>query len=365
MHIALLQEAQAREAVAPARQKGSYTPRVSGSSGATREARRRGKQPRGRVRLHLSTNPSRKHASGQELRKRVPRVLHASRGSRVAATPRIRNVDFRMRRARREHRYRDRAYGEQRRARDDDRPKRACGRREVGSADRGKALQQRRLGRHQGRRGKSARDTRGGEQHDWQRHPQRRLVRNRGHLVAWRAEQHHADQTHEAQRGQAAGQRHREALDLAVVELVRRDDGRMEERPAPPTLRSDEVIVLDVYGSLFYAGARTLQALLPDPTGTHAPGVVLRLRGRTTFGATFFVILANYAKRISDVGGTLVLSGVGEEAAEQLRRTRVLDTPGHTQVFPATPMIGESTLAAYEEARRWLIVHRSEPPQAP
>ncbi len=160
-------------------------------------------------------------------------------------------------------------------------------------------------------------------------------------------------------------QLNREALDLKVVELVRLDDGRVEERPAPTTLRSGEVIVLDVYGSLFYAGARTLQSRLPDPTGTQAPGVVLRLRGRSTFGATFFVILAGYAKRIAEVDGTLVVSGVGEDAAEQLRRTRILDSGGHTQVFPATPVLGESTLAAYEEAQRWLIVHRNDPPQSP
>jgi SulP family sulfate permease len=160
-------------------------------------------------------------------------------------------------------------------------------------------------------------------------------------------------------------QLNREALDLAVVEIVPLDDGRMEERPAPTTLRSGEVVVLDVYGSLFYAGARTLQARLPDPTGTLAPGVVLRLRGRSAFGSTFFVILADYAKRIAEVGGTLELSGVGEDVAEQLRRTRVLDSSGHTQVFPATPVLGESTRAAYEDAQQWLIVHQSEPPHAP
>jgi SulP family sulfate permease len=160
-------------------------------------------------------------------------------------------------------------------------------------------------------------------------------------------------------------QLNREALDLAVVEMVPREDGTVEERPAPAVLRSDQVVVLDVYGSLFYAGARTLQAKLPDPTGTHQPGVVLRLRGRSTFGATFFVILANYAKRIADAGGTLVLSGVGDDAAEQLRRTRVADAGGHIHVFPATQVLGESTRAAYQDAQQWLLVHRDGPPHTP
>ena len=52
--------------------------------------------------------------------------------------------------------------------------------------------------------------------------------------------------------------------------------------------------MLDVYGSLFYAGSRTLQAHLPDPTGS-SRRVVLRLRGRTTLGATFFTVVCRYA----------------------------------------------------------------------
>ena len=75
-----------------------------------------------------------------------------------------------------------------------------------------------------------------------------------------------------------------EAMDLKVVELLPREDGRFEERRAPSTLTSDHVTILDVYGSLLYAGTRTLQARLPDPGGAEAPVVILRLRGRTSLG---------------------------------------------------------------------------------
>ena len=77
-------------------------------------------------------------------------------------------------------------------------------------------------------------------------------------------------------------QLNKDAMDLSVVELVPAGGGRLTERPAPATLPSEQVTVLDVYGSLLYAGARTLQARLPDPSGSHAPAVVLRLRGRTS-----------------------------------------------------------------------------------
>ena len=60
-------------------------------------------------------------------------------------------------------------------------------------------------------------------------------------------------------------QLNRGAMDLRVVELRKREDGRFEERPAPSSLPDRAVTVLDVYGSLLYAGARTLEARLPNP----------------------------------------------------------------------------------------------------
>src|SRR5688500_9845118 len=59
-----------------------------------------------------------------------------------------------------------------------------------------------------------------------------------------------------------------EALDLRIVELVPADSGGFVEKPAPLHLESRRVLLLDIYGSLYYAGARTLQAHLPDPDGS-------------------------------------------------------------------------------------------------
>ena len=57
------------------------------------------------------------------------------------------------------------------------------------------------------------------------------------------------------------------STDISVVELVKREDGLIEEHKAAKQLRSNKVTVLDVYGHLFYAGARTLERLLPKPGG--------------------------------------------------------------------------------------------------
>ena len=98
----------------------------------------------------------------------------------------------------------------------------------------------------------------------------------------------------------------REARDLAIVELEPTPEGDFVERPAPAQLRTDHVTLLGVYGSLYYAGARTLQADLPDPAGAHRPVVVLRLRGRIALGATAFVVLSDYAETARPGGGAPV-----------------------------------------------------------
>ena len=148
-------------------------------------------------------------------------------------------------------------------------------------------------------------------------------------------------------------QLNQEAMDLAVVELIPRDDGRFEERPPPATLTSHHVTVLDVYGSLLYAGARTLGAHLPDPAGARSPVVVLRLRRRTSLGATFVKVVADYADRLAAADGRLYLSGLEPSLTERLSRTGHLDGPVRT--FEATPIVGESTQAAYLDADAWLV----------
>lgn len=154
-------------------------------------------------------------------------------------------------------------------------------------------------------------------------------------------------------------QLNREALDLKVTELEPLPNGRFAERPGPAILPDDSVTLLDVYGSLYYAGAKTLAARLPDPAGTERPVVVLRLRGRTRLGATSFVVLDAYARRLEDAGGRLFLSGVDSALLEQMERSGRVDTKGAVQVFPATELIGESSDLAYAEAQSWLAAQRA------
>jgi SulP family sulfate permease len=149
-------------------------------------------------------------------------------------------------------------------------------------------------------------------------------------------------------------QLNQEALDLRIVELVPTGTGSFVEKPAPSHLESRRVLLLDIYGSLYYAGARTLQAQLPDPDGSRSPAVVVRLRGRALLGATSYAVLSDYAARIAAVGGRLYLTGLDRELLSQVQRNRTVESAGNVRLFGATDVIGEGSLDAYHHAQKWV-----------
>jgi sulfate permease, SulP family len=154
-------------------------------------------------------------------------------------------------------------------------------------------------------------------------------------------------------------QLNQEALDLRVVQLIPRSGGSFEEEPAPDRLSSHSVTILDVYGSLFYAGARTLQARLPEVGDATEPVVVLRLRGRTMLGATAFKVFSDYSQSLRAAQGKLYLSGVDPALIEQFTHAGHVATTGPVEMVAATTNLGESSLAAYEQAETWLVEHRA------
>lgn len=153
------------------------------------------------------------------------------------------------------------------------------------------------------------------------------------------------------------------STDVSLVELVERPDGRVEERRAPQRLPSRAITVLDVYGSLFYAAARTLERRLPRPDGPR-PVLVLRLRGRPALGATAVDVLASYAERLQAVGGRLYLVGLSEGARAEMMRDERFRPAAGIEIYEATPVRGESTRQARAAAEGWLLAHPDPEPDA-
>jgi hypothetical protein len=85
--------------------------------------------------------------------------------------------------------------------------------------------------------------------------------------------------------------------------------------------------------------------------------VVLRLRGRTTLGATGLIVLAEYAERLRSAGGHLFLSGVQCDLHKQLQSTHRVDLRDAVTVVPASDTLLESTQCAFDDAEALLAVH--------
>ena len=148
-------------------------------------------------------------------------------------------------------------------------------------------------------------------------------------------------------------QLNQEAMDLRIVELVPDGEGRLREQPAPTEVRDHAVTLLDIYGSLLYAGARTLQVRLPDPAGVTRAAVVIRLRGRTQLGTTFFQVVDDYSGRLNASGGRLFLSGVDAGLLAQFIRIGGSEAE-RISALAATDVIGESSAQAYARASVWV-----------
>ena len=149
------------------------------------------------------------------------------------------------------------------------------------------------------------------------------------------------------------------AADVRVVELVRQEDGGLAEQKAPRKLTSDSVTILQVYGSLFFAGARTLARRLPEPGDAERPAVLLRLRGHTRAGATLMDVLSRYARDIEARDGQLFMAGLSPELVQQFASSRKLNL-APDELFAAQALQGESVRESYEAATAWLIRHQPD-----
>ena len=137
------------------------------------------------------------------------------------------------------------------------------------------------------------------------------------------------------------------------------EQGRMIEGPVPPELPAHEVVVLQPYGSLFFAAAPVLETQLPQATESSTGSVViLRLRGKQELGSTFIAVVRRYRAQLDAAGSRLYLAGVSDRVRRQLDATRATDELGEDAVFLATPAVHESVQAAIASAEDWVRARR-------
>ena len=66
-------------------------------------------------------------------------------------------------------------------------------------------------------------------------------------------------------------------------------------------------------------------------------------------------ILLDYAKELGEANGRLYLTGIGEDAYQQILRTGKFRRSGPIRMYEATEIRGQSTNQAHADAESWLI----------
>lgn len=131
--------------------------------------------------------------------------------------------------------------------------------------------------------------------------------------------------------------------------------GNLREVEIPATVGARDVVILQPYGSLFFASAPVFEELLPDVVDSTTDSVViLRLRGRTDLGSTFMDVLRRYAEELSGADSKLVIISADEHIHEQLAITRVTAAVGSENIYTSDEWVGATLKRAHADAREWI-----------
>ncbi|MCW3493095.1 SulP family inorganic anion transporter [Microbacterium sp. SSM24] len=129
-------------------------------------------------------------------------------------------------------------------------------------------------------------------------------------------------------------------------------DGRMRETDPPAVVPGGEVLVLQPYGSLFFASAPVFQRQLPE-VEAHSSGsvVIVRLRGTDQIGLSLVDVLRRFAEQLGEVGSSLKVVATEERVIAQLDAGGLTADIGAQNVYKGTEWIGEALRRAYADAQ--------------
>jgi SulP family sulfate permease len=147
----------------------------------------------------------------------------------------------------------------------------------------------------------------------------------------------------------------RQSTRLTTRRIVITDDGRRRETEPPDVVPPGEVIVLQPYGSIFFATAAILDEQMPevDPDSRNSV-VILRFRGADEIDATLSEVLDRYVTALQEVDSKLMLVTDNPRIRRQMEATGALDRLGEENFYTGTEWLGETLLRANGDALRWI-----------
>jgi SulP family sulfate permease len=129
------------------------------------------------------------------------------------------------------------------------------------------------------------------------------------------------------------------------------DDGRMRESDPPAVVPPGEVLVLQPYGSLFFASAPVFERQLPDVSRESSGAVVIvRLRGTDEIGLSHVEVLRRFAHELRDADSTLKVVASEERVIAHLAAGGLTADIGEDNVYRGSEWVGEGLRRAYADA---------------
>ena len=128
-------------------------------------------------------------------------------------------------------------------------------------------------------------------------------------------------------------------------------DGRMRESDPPAVVPPGEVLVLQPYGSLFFASAPVFERQLPDVSRESSGAVVIvRLRGTDEIGLSHVEVLRRFAHQLRDADSTLKVVASEGRVVAQLAAGGLTADIGEDNVYRGSEWVGEGLRRAYADA---------------
>ena len=153
----------------------------------------------------------------------------------------------------------------------------------------------------------------------------------------------------------------RQSNQITVKRRQYDSEGHPVESDPPSVLPGGEVVVLQPYGSLFFASASVFEQLLPAVTeSSRHSAVLLRLRGRSELGSTVMDILHRYAASLAAVDSKLVIVSTNEKIDQQLTTSGIADVIGLEWIYRGDERVGATLKRAETDAAAWVADQQAE-----
>lgn len=147
----------------------------------------------------------------------------------------------------------------------------------------------------------------------------------------------------------------RQSNQITIRRRITDERGEVLEVDPPVELPPGEVVVLQPYGSLFFAAAPVFEAALPAvDEQSRGSVVILRLRGRSDLGTTFMDVLRRYATSLAEVDSRLVVVSANDRIIEQLDVTGITAVIGDAGIYRGDERVGATLRRAQADAETWV-----------